>query len=141
MRNNSRIEVPLGKFIFRLSRKHAALHRLQRWVAANGALKLTLQQAAEIAALEPHYFSAVFHQHVGQSFLEWRRKYRVEVAVHLINEEVFSIGYIATLVGYRDRRSLERAIAALTGKTAAYWKHHSKATQGALPPGGVENRS
>ena len=125
MKNNPRAEVPIGKYIFRLSRKHAALHRLQRWVAVNGALKLTLQQAAEIAALEPHYFSAAFHQHVGQSFLEWRREYRAKVAVHLINKGIFSIDYIGTLVGYRDRRSLERAIAAFTGRTAAYFKHHS----------------
>ena len=125
MKNNSRTAVPFGKYTFRLSREHAALHRLQRWVAVNGAFKLTLQQAAEIAALEPHYFSAAFHRHVGQSFLEWRRKYRAKVAVHLINNGDFSISYIVTLVGYRDRLSLERAIAALTGRTAAYFKQHS----------------
>lgn len=84
MNSKSGGEIPHGAHTFRLSRKHPGLNRLQQWVASNGALKLTLEQAAEIAALEAHYFSVAFHRHVGQSFLEWRRKYRAEVAVHLI---------------------------------------------------------
>lgn len=98
---------PQGRQTLRLSGKHPALNRLQRWIAANEALKLTLRQAAEIASLEPHYFSAVFRRHVGQSFLEWRRDHRAEVAIRLIKNGGSSMSEIVTMVGYKDRRSLE----------------------------------
>lgn len=106
----------IGAQTFGLSREHAGLRRLQRWVAINGALKLSHSQAAEIASLEPHYFSVTFHQFVGRSFLEWRRRCRAEVAVYLIMCSELSMNEIANLVGYRDRRSLERAVKSLTGR-------------------------
>jgi transcriptional regulator GlxA family with amidase domain len=100
---------------FRLSRTHAGLRRLQLWVATNGCLTLSLRQAAQIASLEPHYFSVVFHRVVGKSFQEWRRSCRVEVALRLIKSGEVNMSEIATLVGYRDRRSFERAVKDHTG--------------------------
>lgn len=47
---------------------HDGLVRLQRWVAENDPVTLTLRQAATIASLEPHYFSRVFRECVGETF-------------------------------------------------------------------------
>lgn len=104
---------------FEFSGVHNGLRRLQLWVAINGALHLTLRQAAQIACLEPHYLSRAFRRRVGQTFLEWTREYRISRAVLAIESRRYSIDEVTRLVGYRDRRSLERVVKSVTGKTPA----------------------
>jgi AraC-like DNA-binding protein len=93
--------------------------RFEKWLAAgNSPLTLTLRRAANIAALEPHYFSTVFHRRFGESFALWRRRQRVAKAIAELKARRLPVVEVATLVGYRDGRSLERAIKAVTGQTA-----------------------
>lgn len=113
-------QAPLGLCpTFEFSGVHNGLRRLQLWVAVNGALHLSLRQAAQIACLEPHYLSRVFRRRVGRTFLEWTRGYRIIWAVRAIESGQHSIDEVAKLIGYQDRRSLERAVKAVTGKTPA----------------------
>lgn len=104
---------------FELLGMHKGLKRLREWVAENGALYLTLKDAAEVACLEPHYLSRAFRRHVGQTFLQWTRDYRIIHAVRAIESGLYPIDRVVKLVGYRDRRSLERAIKRATGITPA----------------------
>ncbi len=85
---------------------HKGLKRLRQWVAENGALHLTLKEAAAVACLEPHYLSRAFRRHVGQTFLQWTRGYRIIYAVRAIESGAYPIDRVVKLVGYRDRRSL-----------------------------------
>jgi AraC-like DNA-binding protein len=104
---------------FEVPHRHWALMRLQRWVAANGALHLTLRKAASISHLEPHYFSVTFHRDLGLTFREWRQSYRIAFAIGAIESGQVPIKYVVQMVGYRDRRALERAIKRSTGATPA----------------------
>lgn len=104
---------------FEVSRRHWGMMRLQRWVSANGALRLTLREAAAISHLEPHYFSVAFHRDVGLTFREWRRSYRIAFAINAIESGQVPIKYVVHMVGYRDRRALERAIKRSSGATPA----------------------
>jgi transcriptional regulator GlxA family with amidase domain len=101
----------------RLSGRHEGLLRLHEWVAENGGLRLTLEEAAKIACLEPHHFSKIFHKFVGESFKGWRRRVRISWAVLLIERGTYSVDEVIRLSGYRDRRAFERAVKALTGVT------------------------
>lgn len=96
---------------------HQGLMRLREWIAMNGALDLGSREAATIACLEPHYFSFVFHRHVGITFIEWRRRYRVAYALQAIANDLASIDEIARVAGYSSRRSLERAMKRVVGRT------------------------
>lgn len=92
--------------------------RFHEWLAAgNSPVNLTLRDAARIAALEPHYFSAVFPRWFGESFAIWRRRQRVARAVDELKARRLSVTEVAIIAGYRNRRSLERAIRAVTGGT------------------------
>lgn len=97
--------------------RHKGLLRLKRWVEEHGALTLTLAQAAELACLTPHHFSAAFHKHTGETFKRWRRRIRICWAVSAIEAGQHSIGEVMHLAGYQDRRAFERAIKQLTGTT------------------------
>lgn len=92
---------------------------MREWVAAHGGARLTLHLAASIACLEPHHLSAVFRDCTGLTFLKWRRSHRIACALRAIESGTFKLDEVVDLVGYRDRRSLERAIKSATGKTPA----------------------
>lgn len=96
---------------------HKGLFRLKKWVSQHGALNLTLSQAAELACLTPHHFSAAFHKHTGETFKKWRCRVRILWAVNAIETGQHSIDEVMHLAGYRDRRAFERATKQLTGAT------------------------
>jgi methylphosphotriester-DNA--protein-cysteine methyltransferase len=101
---------------------HSALRRLQQWAANTPPTKLTREQAAAIASREPHYLSYLFRREMGKTFVNWRREYRTSVALAALEEGTYSINEIVRLVGYRSRRSLERAVKGATGRTAGSFK-------------------
>lgn len=101
---------------------HAALQRLQQWAATKPPTGLTRHQAASIASREPHYLSYLFRRELGKTFLSWRREYRTSAAIAALEEGKHSIDEIVKLVGYRSRRSLERAVKGATGRTAGSFK-------------------
>lgn len=101
---------------------HSALQRLQQWAATTPPTRLTRKQAASIASREPHYFSYLFRRELGKTFIKWRREHRTTVAIAALEEGKCSINEIVRLVGYRSRRSLERALKEATGRTAGSFK-------------------
>jgi len=101
---------------------HAALRRLQQWAVNTSPTGLTRKQAASIASHEPHYLSYLFRREMGKTFVNWRREYRTSVAIAALEEGKRSIDQIAKLVGYKSRRSLERAVKEATGRTAGSFK-------------------
>src|SRR5262249_52829458 len=76
-----------------------------------------LSQAAELACLTPHHFSAAFHKHTGETFKSWRHRVRICWAVSTIEAGLHSINEVMHLAGYQDRRAFERAIKQFTGAT------------------------
>lgn len=104
---------------FEFSGVHEGLRRLRLWIAANGALRLTLRHAAAVAGLEPHYLSRVFRCRVGQTFLQWTRAHRTLWAIRAIETGAYSLDEVAKSVGYRSRRSLERMVRDATGSSPA----------------------
>jgi AraC-like DNA-binding protein len=101
---------------------HAALRRLQQWAAHTPPTALTRKQAASIASREPHYLSYLFRREMGKNFINWRRERRVSAAIAALEEGKYSIDATAKLVGYKSRRSLERAVKQATGRTAGSFK-------------------
>lgn len=101
---------------------HSALKRLQQWAASTPPTRLTRKQAASIASREPHYLSYLFRRELGKTFVIWRREHRTSVALAALEEGKHSIDEIVRLVGYRSRRSLERAVKQATGRTAGSFK-------------------
>jgi transcriptional regulator GlxA family with amidase domain len=96
---------------------HPALLRLRTWIAVNDPIRLTMRQAADLACVELHYFSAIFRKHTGRSFIEWRRSIRIARAAHLMSGGTLTVQQVVHAVGYKDRRSLERALKQLRNMT------------------------
>jgi two-component system response regulator YesN len=96
---------------------HPALLRLRNWIAVNDPIRLTMREAADLACVELHYFSAIFRKHTGRSFIEWRRSIRIARAARLMSGGLLTVQQVVHAVGYKDRRSLERALKQLRNMT------------------------
>lgn len=95
------------------------LLRLQEWIQKNGTSQLSLTKAARISCLEPHYFSQVFHAHLGLTFRAWRVRYRVSMVLVEMCHGERNLHDIMRMCGYQERRSLERSVKRKTGMTPA----------------------
>jgi two-component system response regulator YesN len=95
---------------------------VKQYVEENYAEALSLQFVAEVAGMEPTYFSAFFHQKVGITYSSWLRRLRVAKAIELMRTTNESITRIAYSVGFGDVRTFERSFKLLTRVTPLTFK-------------------
>ena len=65
-------------------------------------------EAAEVAHLEPAYFSRRFREVVGLTYSQWCTKMRLDTATELLAKSDLSISEVACAVGYHDVTTFER---------------------------------
>ncbi|GIO12580.1 hypothetical protein J19TS2_21350 [Cohnella xylanilytica] len=63
---------------------------------------LSLQEAAQVACMSVNYFSAVFKQYAGETFIEHLTRLRIEKARELLASTALKSYVIAERVGYED---------------------------------------
>ena len=71
------------------------LRKVARALFASRGFQLTLKQAAAIACIEPHYFSAYFGRSMGVTFSRWRTFQRMSHATHLLKSTRLRVGAVA----------------------------------------------
>ena len=84
-------------------RAAATLNKLKtvlRYMRANYAQPLTLQQLADLVYLSPAYFCHAFHHATGTSPIAFLNGYRIEQAARMLAETDESISRIAEAVGF-----------------------------------------
>jgi two-component system response regulator YesN len=99
------------------------LAKIKRHVDEHYAEPFTLTQAAEIAALEKTYFSRVFKEKVGISFVDWLGRERIKRAVLMLMDHDHRISDLAFAVGFGDLRTFERTFKKCVGLTARQCKN------------------
>jgi len=77
--------------------------------------RISRDEAARIAHLEPAYFSRCFRNAIGSSFTEWNRAIRIDKAKDLLAIVDMSVTEIAGRVGYSDVTTFERCFRAHAG--------------------------
>lgn len=89
-------------------------HSKQSMIKAKGYIEahypkgITLEHVAVSVNLSPNYFSNVFKEEFGETFIEFLTKTRMEKAKELIEENVFSLKEISYMVGYKDPNYFSR---------------------------------
>jgi two-component system response regulator YesN len=99
------------------------LAKIKRHVDEHFDEPFTLTQAAEIAALEKTYFSKIFKDKVGISFVDWLGRERIKRAVLMLMEHDHRITDLAFAVGFADLRTFERAFKKCVGITPRQCKN------------------
>lgn len=98
------------------------LARLKAYCITHYDEEISLQQAADIAALERTYFSGYFHRKVGVCLGCWLASLRINHAKSCMQGSDLPITRIAFDVGYNNLWSFERAFRRCTGMSARQYK-------------------
>ncbi|MHA0856392.1 response regulator [Paenibacillus sp. CMAA1364] len=79
------------------------IHRGVEYIDANYANeKMSLQDLCRHVLMSTSYFSLVFKQHTGETFIEYLTKVRVTKAKELLHNSTLKLYEIAEQVGYKD---------------------------------------
>lgn len=98
------------------------LKHAQEYIAAHYAEALTLEQVAAHVALSPTYFSRVFKQEMGCTFVDYLIQMRLEAAKHLLRTTTLSLAEISYAVGYQSPNYLSELFKNTVGITASAYR-------------------
>jgi YesN/AraC family two-component response regulator len=86
---------------------------------------ISLEEAASNAGLSPNYFSKLFKQESGSSFVKYLNRYRIEAAKRLLSETRLFIYEIAQKTGFSDETYFCRIFKKETGYNPSEWRQHN----------------
>ena len=101
---------------------YVRLGRLRRFVEIHYADPISLALAAEVATMEPRYFSKFFHDKTGVCFKDWLASVRVGRAKEMMASSNYTITQTAFSVGFGDLRTFERNFKKHAGMTPREFK-------------------
>ncbi|WP_276354439.1 AraC family transcriptional regulator [Cohnella caldifontis] len=84
--------------------------------------ELSLEDVAQHAHLNPFYFSKLFKQHVGETFIDFLTGLRIDKAKQLIEEDRLSLKEVCYEVGYNDPNYFSRVFKKVTGVTPSEYR-------------------
>lgn len=100
----------------------SVLQQVQRWVAANPQLALTVEALAEHAGLSPRHFARLFHAEVGVTPAAWVESARVAAARALLEVGGDAPKQVAAKCGFANADTLRRAFFKHVGVTPAEYR-------------------
>lgn len=107
------------------SRLHVLTRRAQSFIDGRLAEEVTLEQVAQEVAMSPYYFSKVFKQVTGETFIDYLTRTRVERAKQMLAEEAASVKEASFAVGYSDPNYFSRVFKKVTGMTPTEFRQHA----------------
>lgn len=107
----------------------SALQEVQRWVAANPALPLSVKALAAHTGQSPRHFARLFHAEVGITPAAWVEATRIEAARGLLEAGNDAPKQVAAKCGFTNADTLRRAFVKHVGVTPAeFRKRHGHGT-------------
>jgi len=86
-------------------------------------LTLSLKEVSQSLHVHPTYLSREFSKYFDDlSFGDYIRKLRIEKAIQLLNDPVYSLSEIAYLTGFSDQSHFTRIFKKHTGKKSITYK-------------------
>lgn len=101
---------------------HSMINRATSFIHKNYNRELTLEEVAEYVHLNPYYFSKVFKQLTGATFIDFLTEVRITQAKKLMEQKELSLKEICYLIGYNDPNYLSRVFKKVVGKTPSEYR-------------------
>ncbi|MCL5677416.1 MAG: helix-turn-helix domain-containing protein [Firmicutes bacterium] len=99
------------------SRLYLLMRRAEGYMQAHLAEEVTLEQVAREVAMSPYYFSKVFRQITGETFIDYLTRVRVEKAKQMLAGDGASVKEASFAAGYSDPNYFSRVFKKVTGMT------------------------
>ncbi len=87
---------------------------------------ISLDRVAQKVNISPNYFSAIFSQEVGLTFIEYLTGKRIDEAKHMLRQTDKRSGEIAFAVGYKDPHYFSFVFKKVTGCTPSEYRRGDK---------------
>lgn len=114
--------------------RHAELaRRILRYIRTRSAERLTLRSVSAEAGLSPTYFSKVFKDEIGVSFVEYLARVRVERSKVLLRDGRLPIVEVAAAAGFTDQSYFTKVFRRIVGVPPGRYRK-----SGGRPPGTAE---
>jgi len=98
------------------------------YMERNYKRELSLEEVAEQVHLNPYYFSKVFKQQTGETFIDYITRIRIEHAKRWMSNKDISLKEICYLVGYNDPNYFSRVFKKVTGITPSEYRAANTST-------------
>lgn len=85
---------------------------------------VTMQAMAELCHLSPSYFSRVFSRDVGENFINYTNRQKVELGKKMLRETNQSVSQIAGELGYLDTSHFIKIFKRFEGTTPMIYRQH-----------------
>ncbi|MFC4600065.1 response regulator [Cohnella hongkongensis] len=104
------------------------------YIERNLAAELSIDMLAEYLGISGSYFSLLFKQHFGETFVEYVTKQRMEMARSLLALSDKSVTQVGQMVGYAERRYFTRVFSKHTGMLPSEYRERQQNKFGAAKP-------
>ena len=98
------------------------IKQAQEYIRAHFAQDLSLDNVSRQVNVSPYYFTKLFKEETGQTFVEYLTSIRMEKAKTLLNTTDKSMKEICTAVGYSDPNYFSRSFKKNTGETPTEYR-------------------
>lgn len=98
------------------------IKQAQEYIRAHFAQDLSLDSVSRQVNVSPYYFSKLFKEETGQTFVEYLTNIRMEKAKTLLSTTDKSMKEICTSVGYADPNYFSRSFKKNTGETPTEYR-------------------
>ncbi|HIW35243.1 MAG TPA: AraC family transcriptional regulator [Candidatus Paenibacillus intestinavium] len=109
----------------RQEREHQTFNMIDRathYIEKNYERELSLEETAEHVHLNPYYFSKVFKQQTGETFIDYVTNIRIQHAKRWMHNKEISLKEICYLVGYNDPNYFSRVFKKVVGQTPSEYR-------------------
>lgn len=108
--------------MLRQNKDVSKVKKVHDYVSKNFNKDITLEMVSEEAGLTPQYFSKVFKEETGKSFVEYLTEKRINFAINLLKSTGKNIKEISNMVGYTDVNYFCRLFKKTTGTTPKHYR-------------------
>lgn len=108
-------------FADREETKHASIQRALDYMEEHYARDLSLQEVAEHVGMNPTYFSGLFKEEVGESYIKYVTRIRMELAKKLLAKGL-KVNEVSEQTGYHTYRHFSELFKKYTGMTPGHFR-------------------
>ncbi|RKP55116.1 response regulator [Cohnella endophytica] len=104
------------------------------YIERNLSAELSIDLLADYLGISGSYFSLLFKQHIGETFVEYVTKQRMEMAKSMLALSDKSVTQVGQMVGYAERRYFTRVFSKYTGMLPSEYRDRQHNQSGAELP-------
>lgn len=108
------------------SKTSASIAKAVKYIRQNYQKDLTLFEMAQVIFFNPHYFSRIFKQETGCSFMEYLTAVRIDQAKKLLLTTNLNISGVAKKVGYHDANYFSRVFSKKEGLSPSKYRQQKQ---------------